>query len=491
MRYFLAILLIHLGLSVVAQQPVDPYTLDALLKRIPPITANTQGRLPLITWEPFITTAKDNSFSKFVPLSEDNYKALNQRGLAQAIPMRAEYIPIAAAMQKAGMPVVLMEGNGGDVPGSLAIDSLHKLPKDFKYKGTLHPCPLLLAGWHTQAMKTRAVLQKFKDANINISAAWLDWENEPWWTQDEWEQSRSCERCKELFSPGILDSYPSYRDFIVRFRQQLYSTYLAAPIREFYPKCVITNWAVVHSSPELLTLHYWGRFRFPPMNIGLFNATNPVAYGNDIEYSLVWDKVWKKPKETPLNQENMDKLYTYVMLSQVSEDVANAQKMAPESLSIPWVCRYCPDLEDPKVPILSRTRYREILRHIWLRGADSLQIFNAYRTKYPEIRAEEVEDAVASYAEAMEYRHIIETGTVMNTNVPGVEDTSAIWSGMNTDNEAVIRAFSPINKTVTLSISIWKNTAKVHLKAPPEGASYIIRREGKKIIIYNQPLKKI
>jgi hypothetical protein len=62
---------------------------------------------------------------------------------------------------------------------------------------------------------------------------------------------------------------------------------------------------------------------------------------------------------------------------------------------------------------------------------------------------------------------------------------------MNTDNEAVIRAFSPINKTVTLSISIWKNTAKVHLKAPPEGASYIIRREGKKIIIYNQPLKKI
>ncbi|MEI6520940.1 MAG: hypothetical protein WCO98_13010 [bacterium] len=483
MRIFLAIFHICLGLSAVAQQPVDPYTLDALMKRIPPLTYNSQGRLPLITWEPFITSAKDISFSKFVPLSEDNYKTLNQRGLAQAIPMRAEYIPIAAAMQKAGMPVVLMEGNGGDVPGSLAPDSLHKLPKDFKFKDSLHPCPLLLAGWHLQAMKTRGVLQQFKDAGINIAAAWLDWENEPWWTQNEWEQSRNCERCKELFPPGILDSYPSYRDFIVRFRQQLYSAYLAAPIREFYPQCVITNWAVVHSSPELLTLHYWGRFRFPSMNAGLFNATNPVAYGNDIEYSLLWDKVWKKPKETPLNQENMDKLYTYVMLSQISEDAANAQEMAPETLCVPWVCRYCPDMEDPKVPILSRVRYREILRHIWLRGADSLQIFNAYRPKYLEIRAEEVEDAVASYNEVLPYRNLLDKGTIMNTSVPGVEEAGAIWSGMRTNDEAVIRAFSSGTKTVTLYISVWKNTKKIHLKAPPEGATYHVKINGKKIIV--------
>ena len=478
-----AAILICGGFGAMAQAPAEPYALEALLKRIPPLSHEAQGRLPLITWTPFTTTAQDKSYAQAIPLPEASYKALSQRGLAQAIPMRTEYIGLAQAMQKAGMPVVLMEGSGGDAPGSLAPGSQHQVPADFKAKGTLHPCPLLLAGWHIQAMKTRAVLQQFKDAGVTVTAAWLDWENEPWWTEEEWEQAQHCTRCRELFPPGILDTFPSYRDFIVRFRQQLYSTYLAAPLREFYPKCVVTNWGVVHSSPELPTLHYWGRFRFPPMNAGLFNATNPVAYGNDIEYSLLWDKVWKKPKETPLNQATMDQVYTYVMLSQVSEDTANAQKMAPETLSIPWVCRYCPDENDAKVPLLSRARYREILRHLWLRGADSLQVFNADRPKYAEICAEEVEDAVASYDEALKYRNLLDHGTVMNTRVPGVEETGAIWSGLRSPDEAVVRVFAPGTKIVTFSLVIWDNTPKQRFKAPPAGATYHITHNGKTITV--------
>ena len=54
----------------------------------------------------------------------------------------------------------------------------------------------------------------------------------------------------------------------------------------------------------------------------------------------------------------------------------------------PWVARYCPDVGDGTVPILSRPRYREILRHIWLRGADAMQIFNAHRKDRPEIATE-------------------------------------------------------------------------------------------------------
>ncbi len=481
MRYYLLLFIFCITCCAYTQQPVNPYALDVLLKKIPPITYDIKGRLPIITWEPFMQTASDNSYSKALPMPEEMYKELSARGLAQAIPMRAEYIPIARVVQKSGMPVIFMEGNGGDIPGSLAPDSLHKLPKDFKYQGTLHPCPMLLTGWHLQAMKTRTILQQYKDAGINVTAAWLDWENEPWWTKDEWEQSRNCDRCKQLFPAGILNDLPTYRDYIIRFRQQLYSTYLAAPIREAYPKCIITNWAVVHSSPEILTLHYWGRFRFPAMDIGLFNATNPVAYGNDIEYSILWDKIWKEPKKTPLNQKNMDQLYTYVMLSQTSEDTANAQRWAPETLSIPWVCRYCPDMEDEKVPILSRTRYREILRHLWLRGADSLQVFNAYRPKYPELRAEELEDAVTSYNEILKYRKLLDNGKVMNTKVPLVEETGAIWSGLYNDDEAVIRAFSPYSKTVSFNVSIWKNTGKQHLKATPEGITYHLTRDGSNI----------
>jgi len=479
MRLILILLAWCLGICAVAQQSADPYVLDTLFQRIPPLSHDAHGRLPLITWEPFRQSATDDSFSKDIPLPVATYTALAQRGLAQAIPLTAKAIPLALAMQQAGMAVVVMEGNGGDAPGALEPDALHKLPRSFDVEGAVHPCPLLLAGWHTQAMALRATLKAFKDAGVTIDAAWLDWENEPLWGSEEWEQARHCPRCQELFSPGVLDEYPTYRDFIVRFRQQLFSTYLAAPIREAFPKCVVTNWAVVHSSPERLTLHYWGRFRFPPMTIGLFTATNPVAYGNDIEYSLLWDKVWANRKETPLDQPHMDQLYTYVMLSQISEDTANAQRWAPETLSIPWVCRYCPDMDDAAVPMMSRTRYRELLRHLWLRGADSLQIFNAFRPNHPELRLQEVEDAVTSYDEALRYRTLLEHGTVMNTHVPGVMEAGAVWSGLRGNEEAVVRAFAPGLTPVTFALSVWDDAPLQSLLASPEGATYhFIRRHG-------------
>lgn len=464
-----------------AQQATDPYVLDNLLQRIPPLTHDVHGRLPLVTWEPFIQSAKDDNFQKGVPLPTDLYQALAKRGLAQAVRLNASFIPIALALQQAGVPVVVLEGNAGDVPGSLAPDALHQLPKDFKYNGTLHPCPLLLAGWHTQAMATRATLQQFKDAGVTLDAAWLDWENEPIWGQEEWEQSSHCERCRKLFPPGILDDYPTYRDFIVRFRQQLFSTYLAAPIREFYPRCSITNWAVVHSSPERLTLHYWGRFRFPPMDAGLFTATNPVAYGNDIIYQLQWSNAWKDPEHTPLDQAHMDRLYAFVMLSQISEDAANAAQWAPEKRSIPWVCRYCPDMEDAKVPMLSRPRYRELLRHLWLRGAESLQVFNAFRPDHPELRLEEVEDAVSSYDEALRYRAFLEKGEVMTTVVPDAEETGAVWSGLRMKDEAIVRAFTQGTKAARFSLVAWNGVPAVTLDAPPEGVYYHLYHEGAKI----------
>ncbi len=137
-----------------------------------------------------------------------------------------------------------------------------------------------------------------------------------------------------------------------RYRQQLFSTYLAAPIREAYPNCSITNLAVVYSSAERPTFHYWGRFYFPPMGIGLFTATNPVAYGNDTYYKNHWQKVWPDPAHTPLDVPHMDRLYTYIMLAQVSDNAANVLRLKENTPCIPWVCRYCPDEGDPKVPML-------------------------------------------------------------------------------------------------------------------------------------------
>ncbi|OPZ87766.1 MAG: hypothetical protein BWY76_00302 [bacterium ADurb.Bin429] len=467
----------------VAQEARDPYEVANLLRQIPPLTHDATGRWPVICWEPFITTAKDNSFWQGTPLPVETYRELLKRGLAATVRLDAKYIPMALAIQQAGMPVIMMEGGGGNAPGSEAPDTLHKLPKDFTPKGSVHPCPLLLAGWHNRAMKVRETLKAFKDAGVTVNAAWLDWENEPIWGANEWEQSKNCSRCQELFPPSVLNDYPAYRAFILRFRQQLFSTYLCAPILEAYPKCSVTNWAVVYSTPERPATHYWGRFLFPPMDGGLFTATNPVAYGNDIYKMLHWGTYFQ---DLPVTQDRMDRLYLHIMFSQMSDNAENLTKWAPEKQSIPWVCRYCPDVEDETIPILDRARYQELLRHLWLRGADGLQVFNANRPRLPHIRLEEVRDAVASMDEMLRYRKFLEKGTIMTTTVLLPADDGAIWSGLRLDDEAIVRAFTLAAQPATLVFTPWEDAAILALEAPPAGATYHLYRQGEGVRVVKE-----
>jgi hypothetical protein len=428
----------------------------------------------MITWECFKLSPDDRSFHEGTPFPAEVYRGLAQRGLAQFVRFNPKYIPMAQAMQKAGARVIAMEGGGGEGPGAEAPDTLHQFEAGYTADGRPHACPLLFRGWHNRAMAVRAMLEEFRAAGVVLDAAWLDWEFEPWWTESRWEQSRHCTRCRELFPPAVLADANRYRDFIVQLRQKLYSTYLAAPILEAYPRCRVTNWAVVYSSPERPALHYWGRFRFPPMDAGLFTALNPVAYGNDIYHKLHWQRAWDDPDNTPLDQVHMDRLYTHIMLAQVSDNAWNEARWQRMELCAPWVARYCPDVNDPKIPILSRARYREILRHIWFRGADTMQIFNAHRKQHPAIATEEVEDAVAVYDEVLALRPFLDRGDVLNTVVPTPMEDGPVWSGLRNGKQAVVRAFTQGSQHVSFSCRPWADGPHVQLSAPPDGQTFIL-----------------
>jgi len=472
------------GAVVQAADPPIPWNIETLLQRIPPLKHDPTGRLPMVTWEAFVTKDAPQAFNRAEPLPAEMYRELAKRGLAQCIRMNERYIPVALAMQQAGVKVIVMEGGGGDVQKTYRKDGQHQFPKDYQPKGDIHGCPLLLDAWNTMAQELRGRLQKFRDAGVTIDAAWMDWEHEPWWMEDEWQQSRHCLRCQQIFPPGVLDDHDRYRAYIIRLRQQLYSTYLAAPILEYYPKCSITNWTQLHSSPEYPNQSFGGGTRFPPMDIGLFTASNPVAYGVDTIYKYHWSQVWgAAAKDVLLDAAHMDRVYTWVMLTQTSRDAAVSAAWAPEKRSIPWVARYCPDEEDAKVPIMSRDRYREVLRHLFLRGAQTLQIFNANRPKTPNIETEEVEDAVAVYDEMLEYRPFLEHGAIMCCDVPAAASDAPIWSGLRLDNTALIRAYTQGPKTVPVTITPWKDGPTVTLNAPQQGATYLLTRQGEKIAV--------
>ncbi len=456
-----------------------PWSLELVLERVPPLKHDATGRLPMITWPAFRSGDRDGIRT---PFSEDEYRELYRRGLTQRLPFDTNSLPAALVMQRAGVPIVFLQGETGHGPFGEGPDPLHRLPEGFEIvkgagsAGRDHfPCLGLLEGWRRRADRLRKVLQVYKDAGVHVDAVWLDWEGEPHVTRPRYEQARACSRCQAILPKGVLDSMDNYFAYATQLRADLLSAYVARPVLELYPGCSVTSWEMVFSSAERRTWTDWGQGRFLGVHIGLLTAANPVVYGNTIYHGWHWKQEWGYPLDVP----HMDRLYTHIMLAQISQHAANAAAMGPFKQSVPWVCRYCPEAGDPDVPILSRTRYREILRHVWLRGADAMQIFNEPYPNhpYPEIPIEEVEDVVAVYDEMLAYREFLDHGTIMNTDVPAVTEDGAIWSGLRLETEVLIRAFTQGSNPAPFTIEVWDRA--VSLEAPPRGATYRVSFDGK------------
>lgn len=155
-------------------------------------------------------------------------------------------------------------------------------------------------------------------------------------------------------------------------------------------------------------------------------------------------------------------------------------RWAPHVRSIPWVARYCPDDEDPAIPIMSRERYREVLRHLWLRGVDGMQVFNPTRRGFSRIVLSEVQDAVAVYDEMLEHREFLESGDVMNLDVPGPEHDGVVWSGLRSGNQAVVRVFRQGKGEGTVTIEPWIGRP-IELDVPSKGQTYLLRYDGTRV----------
>lgn len=474
----LGIVLLAASAAAAAEPPDLEYTLANILPRVPALTHDANGRLPLIAWPAFVTDANRNAafqaFAKGVPLDAEMYRELVRRGFTQRIPMKDVFIPMAEALQQAGAAVIFVEGDAGPGSGGEANGTAHLLPKDFPLAKGDHvlSCPTILQGWNNRAAKVRATLAKFKEANVRVAAAWLDWEVEPWPGESQYAQAKACTRCRQILPPGVLDSLQSYAAFIYPLRAQLFSAYLAAPILEAYPDCSVTNWEAVFSSPQEITPSCWGNRHLPPGDVGLLTATNPVVYGNDIFYGYHWKSEWNYPLDGP----HMDRVYTRIMLGQMSADAANRRLFGAVKQCVPWVCRWCPDANDPNVPIVSRERYREILRHVWLRGATGMQVFNEPRPPRRTLAIEELQDAVAVYDEMLAQREFLDHGVAMNLAVPEVTDDGPVWSGLRIGARALVRAFTQGPAPVPLKFKPF-GAADVELIAPPAGATYLLTQD--------------
>lgn len=437
---------------------------DTVIERIAPLKHPRGFRWPLVSWEGF----------SFQPQSPEYYHQLLRRGFAQHIRLEIGLIDTALAIQGAGSPVIAIEGRSGPFPASLAGDSsswAHQLDGGYKPKEYVRPCPSIHAGWAKFADQLRATLRQFRERGVQLDAVWSDWEGDPLYGDDRFEQARHCQRCREILPAKVLASQEMFDDYAARKFFELFGTYYAAPVLEFYPKCSVTNWLAQPSTPEEPQLSWSGRpghASMPPM----ITAYNPTAYG-----AASW--VWKdRPAAQRRDQEHVDQIYTNVLLRHVSLTGILGSRWTPEKELIPWVARWVSEAPETDFPMMSRPRYREVLRHLWLRGVAGMQVFAPRIRDFEDMALPELEDAVTVYDELLEFRDFLEQGEVLSREIPPEQDQGVVWSGLRLGDRAVVRVFKQGEGQGKQTIQPWRET-RFRLAATPLGKTYVLTKDGR------------
>ncbi|HUE14061.1 MAG TPA: hypothetical protein VMR25_07850 [Planctomycetaceae bacterium] len=436
---------------------------EAVLKNIPPLKHGRGSRWPLVAWEGFSNEPQQPEF----------YHQLLARGLTQHIRLDPKLIETAFAIQRAGSPVIVIEGGGGTFPASLAGDPstwAHQFDAGYKPKDYTRPCPSLHAGWAIFADQLRNTLRQFKQRGVQIDAVWNDWEGDPLYGADRYDQAVHCKRCREILPPKLLASRGRFMDYTARKFYELFGAYYAAPVLEFYPKCSVTNWLAQPSTPEEPQPGWSderGHIYMPP----LVTAWNPTAYG---AASWIWESRSKHDKR---DQEHVDQVYTNVLLRQVSLTGKLTRRWAPENEMIPWICRWVSEPPELEFPVMSRERYREVLRHLWLRGVAAMQIFSPRTKNYEDMAVPEIQDAVAIYDEMLAFREFLDKGEVLSYDIPHQQDDGVVWSGLRLGNRAVVRVFKQGGGKAKQTLRPWGQKA-FELEADGAGQTFLLDQDG-------------
>ena len=442
--------------------------INEIRNRIPPLTNDIDGRWPLLLW-------------RIIPIAQINKDVTEMlliRGLVPALPLDRSSINAAQVLQTAGAPVVLTAGSGA---GSIWPYDLEQNKTKWAYR--FHdqnprqneiPIPTRFSGWSIAATTIKTTLQSFREAGVIVDAAWLDYEGLPF-------QSKYSDATRSLNGQNFLpaESMTSPKAF-TRYTRQLWitlvSTYIAAPIREIYPRISVTNWLAVLSLPGFPVIS-WYEYPLPMVGPNLFTSTNPVAYGIDTAFNA------RAILNGMSTQRDVDRIYTEILLRQVSADSYARNRIAPELEQTAWIARWVRDNQSKLTPMMSRSAYRESLRHLWLRGVDAMEIFSPVRKGYEDLAIQEVEDASTIFNEMLAYEEFLSSGTVLNYRYRISNQKPVLWSGMKLENQAIIRVVSLNGITEAVTVDPWSD-GNTTLQAPDIGATYFLFRDpGQKIRI--------
>jgi len=475
MRVLFLATLLQAQAAVTAPHPPANWDIPTFERMVQPMRHATAGRLPLFVWwlptpqgDGLLISRANGSLRRWVD-------ALAIRGTVATVQVGGlpveDSLALARTLQEAGQPVYFVFPKQDVLESTVWKDcKVWAAGKEFDLR-TPHSYPCLpLADGKIGARWMKEQLLPFRAAGIRVSGVWFDDERLPYPWVPVWQAQRDSADCRRYYPPGVLDDLEKFRQYVLALRSKLISQVMADPVHQLFPGAIVGNFGEVNSGAEVPYEDTYG-LKFPAGDVGTADAMMPGYYGLSVHQPAT------RPGQA-LTQQVVDRQYLQQMLTSATTAAANARG----KLHIPYVSPLpSSDLPPDKTIGISREAYRELLRHIWLRGASCMFLFGL---AYPDWHADQtaslnsIEDARSVYDELLAFRPFLDKGTPMNLTRPDFDGKAPLWSGLRLAGQCLVRTFSLDGQATTVTITPspgWR----LKLKAPPQGATYLIHRDGR------------
>jgi hypothetical protein len=460
------------------------FDLESFARVIHPMQHALGDRMPLLCWtlpiprgEDLVKMRADGSLRRALDM-------LSARGIVPTVDMGWNWTPegalaIAQTLQEAHRPVNIQVGGGMDPKdlygSSPQVTGPWPWDKDgnLTWKGERQWPILAVYDVSKPAAFYHDWMKRYQAAGVTVDGFWSDWEDLPYPWNFVYEAQKKPEAAK-YYPPGALDSFDSFAEYVGQLRTKVLEEAFADPVRSVFPHALVGNYADCSSSGACPFIDILGSIS-APRSLGSLSATMPSVYADTVFLPRYYNLDW------PVTQEDVDQVYFTSILRAASTALANKE---PGRQGLPYVSRYCPENTDPRYAFsMSQGPYREFLRHTFLRGADSLYVFNAgdkpFATDEASCRLylESIEDARSVLDEMLGYREFVEHGKPMNFDLPAMRTNGIVWSGLALPDEVLVRTFTFGPEDKTLDLIPFPGVA-VKLRVTNRGETYVINRQG-------------
>jgi len=489
------------------EQAVQPmqHQLDGFMQILP-------YSLPIPSNDEAVALQKQGTLSAYVA-------ALAARGIALPVRMYDEQdtaagaVATAQTIQAAGLPIHVwssLHGASAGAPAGFGHDPatafwpLNGEPDVWAKDGNGNYWPAFpLASPAVGYALMKSNLLVLADAGITaIAGLWTDYEDFPVY----WADMKASVNQRTYFSRYYLDAYAAGNGSVAGYGRSLLTNDTMNQSNPMWRYSYDLRYSLLKESARRALTDVYGNAPLygnygayystastpfntdgndfhppsPPPEAGI--VAMPVAYADT--FYLANDFTARNPAHVPVNQTTVDDVYWYNMLTQISSSQANDGAVGK---SIPWVSCYVPDNTSPAWVSrkMSISVYKELLRHIWLRGASGMYVFNAtppYRT--PQESFNDLAYASSVLDEMLAFRTFLTNGAPMNYSVNSSLYSGGVeWSGMSNSRtnptQWVVRTVSRTGSdSVVPEISPEPGLTFHNVPAPAAGATFILNANG-------------